>query len=230
MTTTDKSNRSLIWDWPLRAFHWLLTVCFLGSWITAEAGIEWAQTHLFLGYCTLGLIIFRLVWGVLGPKYSRFTQFVRGCGETWRSLSELPMRSANPHVGHSPIGGWASLLLIGLIGVQATSGLFITDDIFNAGPYNSVVTGDWADRLGWLHHTNFDVLLIAIAAHLVVISWYRLGKNHNLVLPMITGSKPVHSALGIPSSRSGLAFAIALLVGLFVYLLVQLAPEPEYFF
>lgn len=230
MTTIDRNNRSLVWDWPLRAFHWLLTLCFLGSWITAEAGLEWAQTHQIIGFVTLGLIIFRIIWGAVGPRYSRFSQFICGFRDVWKSLSELPKRSATQHTGHSPIGGWASLLLIGLIGIQATSGLFITDDIFNAGPYNSVVNGDWADRLGWLHHTNFDVLLIAIVAHLVVMSWYRLGKNHNLVLPMITGSKPVHSALGIPSSRSGLALVIALLVGLFVFLLVQLAPEPEYFF
>ncbi len=230
MTTTDRSNKSLIWDWPLRAFHWLLTLCFLGSWITAEAGLEWAQTHQFLGYVTLGLIFFRIIWGFVGPRYSRFTQFIRGFGEAWSSLSELPMRSNYTYTGHSPIGGWASLLLIGLVGIQATSGLFISDDIFNAGPYNSIVSRDWAARLGWLHHTNFDVLLVAIGAHLTAIFWYRLGKNQNLVMPMITGLKAAHSEAGISSSKIGLALVIALSVALLVTLLVQLAPEPEYFF
>ncbi len=230
MTIIDRNNRSLIWDWPLRAFHWLLTFCFLGSWITAEAGLEWAQTHQIIGFVTLGLIIFRIIWGAVGPRYSRFSQFVRGFREVWKSLSEFPKRSSAPYTGHSPIGGWASLLLIGLIGVQATSGLFISDDIFNAGPYNSIVSRELSDRLGWLHHTNFDLLLVAIGAHLVAISWYRLGKNQNLVLPMITGFKAAHSEPSISSSKIGLALGVALSVGLLVYSLVQLAPEPEYFF
>ena len=230
MTTIGKSNKTLIWDWPLRAFHWLLVLSLAGSWITAEAGLEWAQTHRLLGYFTLGLILFRIIWGALGPRHSRFTESITGPTSLWKSLSELLERSPSSYPGHSPIGGWASLALIALVGIQATSGLFISDDIFNSGPYNSVVGKDLASTLGWLHHTNFDILLIAVSAHVLVMAWYRLRKNQDLVLPMITGFKSMSSEHEIPGQKSLLAFFITLTVGILVFLMVELAPEPEYFF
>ena len=144
MTTIDKNSKTLIWDWPVRAFHWLLLFCFLGSWITAESGIEWATTHQWFGYTTLGLILFRACWGLIGPRFSRFFNLSAGPGQSGRALQELKQDHAT-HLGHSAIGGWATLALITLVTVQATSGLFISDDIFNSGPYNSIVTQEQAD-------------------------------------------------------------------------------------
>ena len=230
MTPIDKNSKTLIWDWPVRAFHWLLLFCFLGSWITAESGIEWATTHQWFGYTTLGLILFRACWGLIGPRFSRFSQFIRGPKAVWTSITELKQRSPATHLGHSAIGGWATLALITLVTVQATSGLFISDDIFNSGPYNSIVTQEQADTLGWLHHTNFNVLLTFIGLHLVAIFWYRLGKNHDLIWPMISGCKPGLHKQGIESSLSIRALCTAIGVALLITALVEFAPEPEYFF
>ena len=230
MTTIDKNSKALIWDWPVRAFHWLLLVCFLGSWITAESGIEWATTHQWFGYTTLGLIVFRVCWGLIGPKFSRFSQFIRGPKAVWTSVSELGQRSPATHLGHSAVGGWATLALITLMTVQATSGLFISDDIFNSGPYNSIVTQEQADTLSWLHHTNFNVLLSFIGLHLFAILWYRLGKNHDLIWPMISGYKPALDEEGVESSLSIRALWTAIGVALLITALLEFAPEPEYFF
>ena len=122
------------------------------------------------------------------------------------------------------------LALITLVTVQATIGLFISDDIFNSGPYNSTVTQEQADTLGWLHHTNFNVLLTFIGLHLVAIFWYRLGKNQDLIWPMISGCKPGLHKQGIESSLSIRALCTAIGVALLITALVQIAPEPEYFF
>tara|TARA_Y100000766_G_scaffold150680_1_gene129479 strand:- start:802 stop:1170 length:369 start_codon:yes stop_codon:yes gene_type:complete len=122
------------------------------------------------------------------------------------------------------------LALIALLAVQATSGLFISDDIFNSGPYNSIVTQEQANTLGWLHHTNFNVLLTFIGLHVVAILWYRLGKNHDLIWPMITGYKPALDERGVESSFSIRALCTAIGVALLITVLVEFAPEPEYLF
>ena len=122
------------------------------------------------------------------------------------------------------------MALITLVAVQATSGLFISDDIFNSGPYNSIVTQEQADTLGWVHHTNFNVLLTFIGLHLVAILWYRLGKKHDLIGPMITGYKPALDEEGVESSSSIRALWTAIGVALLITALLEFAPEPEYFF
>ena len=115
------------------------------------------------------------------------------------------------------------MALITLVTVQATSGLFISDDIFNSGPYNSIVTQEQADTLGWLHHTNFNVLLTFIGLHLVAILWYRLGKNHDLIWPMISGYKPALDEEGVESSLSIRALWTAIGVALLITALLELS-------
>ena len=66
----------LIWDLPLRLWHWALVVCLAGSWVTAEAGFDWTTTHFYFGYSALALVLFRLAWGVLGTFHSRYTSFL----------------------------------------------------------------------------------------------------------------------------------------------------------
>jgi hypothetical protein len=127
---------------------------------------------------------------------------------------------------------------------QAVSGLFVSDDIFYAGPYNSAVSNSLADYLGWLHHTNFNILLAAVALHLVTITWYLLGKRENLIKPMLTGKKNIapqvaqnqaqteahpKERLDVHSNLLWRGFFIATFVLVMILLLVNLAPEPEYF-
>ena len=237
MRTTDKNSqepdqtpRALIWDLPLRLFHWALASAFVVSWITAEAGIEWADVHLYSGYTVLALLTFRIFWGFVGTRYARFQQFLTGPGAFVRGLKALSQRSAPTEPGHSAVGGWASAVLITLMLGQAASGLFITDDILFSGPYNSAVSSSIADFLASFHHLNFNVLTAAVVAHLAVLLWYRLRKRHNLVLPMLSGYSNVDPVLGITSSRLGRALICVALTAILMGLLINLAPEPEYFF
>ncbi len=242
-----EATGTLVWDLPLRLFHWALALSLVGSWITAEAGFDWTETHFLFGYTALGLISFRLVWGLLGTPNSRFNNFLTGPKAIIRALGQLKEKAPPgeiSHIGHGPLGGWASVVLLALVMTQAVSGLFISDDIFYAGPYNSAVSNSLADYLGWLHHTNFNILLAAVALHLVTITWYLLGKKENLIKPMLTGKKNINPSLAkhktqpetqpttqpaVPSNPLWRGFFIAIFVLVMVVLLVNLAPEPEYF-
>ena len=219
-----------VWDFPTRLFHWLLALSFCGSWFTAEAGIEWFDYHFYFGYLTLGLILFRLCWGFLGSPYARFRQFLVGPVEFVRALSALPQRKASHEPGHSATGGWAAMVLLCLCLIQAGSGLFITDDIFYYGPYNSVVSSDTAGTLAYIHHTNFTILQVFIALHILTILWYQWGKKENLLLPMISGNKALTSPPESVVTQWGRAIVLAAISTVAITLMVELAPEPVFAF
>ena len=240
-------TETLVWDLPLRLFHWALALSLVGSWVTAEAGFDWTETHFLFGYTALGLISFRLLWGLLGTAHARFSNFLTGPKAVINALGQLKQKTPPgevSHVGHGPVGGWASVVLLALVLTQAVSGLFISDDIFYAGPYNSAVSSSLADYLGWLHHTNFNILSATIALHLITITWYLLGKKENRIGPMLTGNKNISPSLAHRKTQSKTqpmtqpavysdplwrGFLIASFVLVMIVLLVNLAPEPEYF-
>ena len=223
------SQTSLVWDWPLRVVHWLLFLSLAGSWITAEAGYDYTKWHFRLGYLALGLVLFRILWGLAGTHHARFASFLT---VPWRALGYLPAllrRDSVPPVGHSPAGGWASLILLTLVATQAGTGLFISDDIFWAGPYNGAVSSDLAGTLAGVHHLNFNFLQGMVVLHVVVIGWYRWGRGVNLVTPMVTGRKDLPAALagqGIESSLSLRALLLAAVSAAAIYVLLAMAPPP----
>lgn len=219
----------LIWDLPLRLVHWSIALCFVGSWITAEAGFDWTETHFTLGYCTLGLVLFRLLWGIVGPKHARFSSFLKGPRRVWRHIQHLGQAGGPEAPGHNALGGWAAVLLLSALTVQAGTGLFLTDDIFYAGPYNPLVSSETASWLAGVHHWSFRVLQGLVAMHLLAIAWYQFRLKQNLVVPMLSGKKSnarVLAADAIQSSALWRALFVALVAGLSIWLLLYLAPEP----
>ena len=226
------AGKYLIWDLPLRLFHWLLLICLAGSWITAEAGFDWTETHFLFGYCSLGLILFRIIWGFVGPTHARFSATILNPKNFQAIINEARSLSSNKpstHVGHGLVGYCSAILMLILVATQATSGLFISDDILYAGPYNGVVSSATAGQLAQIHHINFTVLQVVVAIHVVAVFWYLLRKKQNLINPMISGQKRLadqYAKYAIPSSKIGLAILLALLAGLSIWLLVWLAPPP----
>lgn len=216
----------LVWDWPTRLFHWLLATCFVGSWVTAEAGFDWTEVHFLFGYTTLGLVVFRIVWGFVGPAHARFSRFLKSPSVVIDYGRSLFARGTAPSVGHNPLGGWMVVVLLVVVAVQASTGLFLSDDIFYAGPLNPLVSGALADRLAGIHHLNFNVLQGFVALHVVAIGFYGLWKRQNLVTPMLTGRKQVCESNEIASSQTGKALILALVVAGGVWALVAFAPPP----
>jgi len=222
-------EKRLVWDLPLRLFHWLLVLSLTGSYVTAELGFEWTNVHFYLGYFTLGLVAFRIIWGFVGPRHARFSSFLRGPGRVIGSLRALFSRESQPTVGHNPVGGLMVVVMLLMVGAQAVSGLFVTDDIAWSGPYNAAVSSEIAGKMAWFHHLNFDILIWVIALHVLAIAYYRVFKRQNLVTPMITGRKPAQHVIAqeaISSSELLKALIVAAICAGGVYWLVTSAPPP----
>ncbi|MEI6893095.1 MAG: cytochrome b/b6 domain-containing protein [Colwellia sp.] len=226
------TEKHLIWDLPLRIFHWSFAFTILGCWYTAENKEDHIELHLQLGFIALGLIIFRVIWGFIGPKHARFSQFIPSVSTLYAYIKKSDKHKTTP--GHNPLGALMVILMILLISVQATSGLFINDDIFSSGPYYGSISNSLEKIMSFLHHNTFDFMIAAIILHVSAISFYWCVKKDNLVLPMITGSKTsdqVKSTDAIPHSKLILAVILAALCVGFVYWLVIInAPIIEEFY
>lgn len=181
----------LVWDLPTRLFHWSLVALVAFMWYSGEEGGNLMDYHLLGGYAIGSLVLFRLLWGVLGSESARFAGFVRGPHAVLRHLRAMRAGHAEFTPGHNALGGWAVLALLLLLALQVGTGLFANDDILTEGPLARLAGKDWSDTLTGLHKDVFDVLLLLIALHVAAIGFYRLRTGENLLTPMITGRKPL---------------------------------------
>src|SRR5512133_3001088 len=115
-------QRTLIWDLPTRLFHWSLALSFAGAWLTSE-GDQWRAIHVFLGYLMLGLVGFRVLWGLACSHFSRFASFWFGPTEAFDYLKQVAGGRAARHIGHNPTGSLAIYLLLALALVIGVTGI-----------------------------------------------------------------------------------------------------------
>lgn len=203
-----------VWDLPVRLFHWLLVALIATSWITAEIGGNAMQIHQWSGMSILTLVLFRLLWGLLGSSHARFSSFVRGPRAAIGYAAQLLRGRAPFYPGHNPLGGWMVLALLASLLVQAGTGLFANDDVMIEGPLAKHVSKETSDRLTGIHHVNFVVLMTLVALHVAAALFYLFAKRDNLIVPMITGRKRLTEATQFPAPRSGpLWLAAVLLAG-----------------
>jgi cytochrome b len=213
----------LVWDWPVRIFHWTLVVCVAGSWATHYAGVEWFPWHQWFGYTTLVLVSFRIVWGFAGPRHARFASFLRG---PVAIRDYLRNRNEVVTAGHNPIGALSVLAFLAALLFQAVSGLFANDEIANAGPFFGWVSQETSNRLAGWHAFNSNVLIALMALHVAAVAWYDLALRAGLVRAMFTGRKPLAAAGdGIDSSRAVRAIVIVLGLAVALALAIRAAPE-----
>ncbi len=228
-SAVDERGRRLVWDLPLRAFHWLFAASILASWATATAGINWMQWHIWLGYWMIGLLSFRILWGFVGPRHARFTSFLGGPRAMWRYAKGLTGWGDPVHtVGHNPLGGVMVIIMLLLVAFQVSTGLFATDDIAYNGPYNPAVSSATAHYLTHLHHLNFNLIWAAIALHVGAIAYYAFIKKLNLVPAMLTGWKPaeaVPEGEAIKSSELLKALIVMAVCAGIVYAVLHEAPH-----
>ncbi len=185
-----ENDRRLVWDLPLRLFHWLFASSIIACWGTAKLGFSYMQWHMWLGYWVMGLLIFRLIWGFAGTRYARFSEFLQGPSKVFAYGRSLVRNAISVHsVGHNPLGGLMVLLMLALVGLQVYTGLFASDDIAWSGPYNGMVSSTTAQRLTELHHFVFNLIWVAIGMHIAAILYYTFVKKERLVSAMVTGWK-----------------------------------------
>jgi cytochrome b len=185
----------LVWDLPIRLFHWLLTLLFLFQLVTGIIGGALMKWHLYSGYAVLTLLVFRILWGFAGSTHARFASFVRGPRATLAFARRLFSREAVPQLGHNPLGGWMVMALIAAFTLQAVTGLFAFDGVSVWGPLASLVSPETSNRLSEVHDWNVNLLMLLVMLHVAASLFHLLAKGENLITPMITGIKRVPAAL-----------------------------------
>jgi cytochrome b len=155
-----------------------------GAIVTGQLGGGWIEWHGRIGIFIVGLLAFRLIWGVAGSTYARFAQFM-----PTPSRIRAYLRGAWKGEGHNPLGALSVFALLGLLAVQAATGLVANDDIAFFGPLYDLAGREWSNRLTGLHHLLANVLMILAGLHVAAIGFYAVARKRNLVKPMITGWK-----------------------------------------
>ncbi len=181
----------IVWDLPLRIFHWSLVILFVVAIVTAKLGGNALEWHSRAGLAILALLIFRILWGFAGTAHARFVNFVRGP----KTILAYVQGRAGNSVGHNPLGALSVIAMLISLLFQAISGLFANDDILTEGPLYALVDKDTSDYLTSLHTANQYVLYGLLALHLGAIVYYHLRKKERLVQAMITGRKQIAHAL-----------------------------------
>jgi cytochrome b len=205
-------RRVRVWDLPTRLFHWVLAGCVIASVISAKIGGNAMEWHFRLGYVVLALLAFRVLWGVVGGRWSRFTSFVYSPAALLRYLRGQGRAGEHFDVGHSPTGALSVLTLLGILALQVGTGLFADDEISNAGPLIKFVSGATSSLATTWHKAFGQWLIITLVLlHIAAIVFYFFKKRQNLVSSMISGDKPLPD--DVPASADdavsrGLALAL----------------------
>ena len=213
-TPPASPNGVLVWDLPLRLFHWALVVCVIGAIISAKQ--DMMSLHERFGLTVMGLCFFRLIWGFIGSETARFHHFLRGPRAVLLVIADIFRRKSSSGAGHSALGGWASLALILLPTCLAITGSFSSDDILFDGPLAHLAY-ERIQETTRLHHRLGNILFALIGLHLLAMLVYGFWLRHNLVPTMIHGrsqyaDKPVQL---VSSARRavGLVLMIILVAG-----------------
>lgn len=184
------------WDLPTRLFKWSLVALVASSWLTRWYGDVTLTWHKRTGYAILILVVFRLLWGLVGSSTAKFNAWISWPWDAIRYGVDLVRGRSRPYLGHNPLGAWMILALLGLVGSQAVAGLFTADS-------NGIFGGPFANYdpfsdptplqrlLSRYHHRAFDLLLVFVAVHVGVNLFYQFVKRDPIVAAMITGCKPV---------------------------------------
>ena len=217
------ARRFLLWDLPLRVFHWSLVAAVTTAIVTGELGGAWMPWHGRAGLAIVGLLVFRIVWGVVGSATSRFAHFAPSPSSVIAYL-----RGRWRGVGHNPLGALSVFALLGLLSLQAATGLFGNDDIAFAGPLNHLVDDGTGSRATGWHRLLADGLFVLLALHLLAVAFHVAVKRHRLIRPMITGLQDVEAGTSLPRVARGLGrFGLLAAVSLAAVAVLALAGAGE---
>ena len=191
-------TRILVWDLPVRVFHWLLAISFAGAFLTAESE-RYRDIHVALGYTVLGLLAFRLLWALVGSRYARLASFAFGPRAVLAYLRSLLTFRPQHFVGHNPAGSWVIYLLVALGLVAGATGYATYNDI----------GGEWLEEL---HEGAANFMLAVVFVHIAGVVVSSLMHRENLVKAMVTGYKSGRPQEGIRSARWVTGVALAAIV------------------
>lgn len=216
MTTMSASpaetrSRTLVWDAPVRVFHWLAVASFAIAWISSESE-RWQLVHVTAGYTLAGLVAFRVLWGLVGTRHARFTDFVRGPRAVGAYLRSLLSGHPEHHAGHNPAGAVAIVGLLALALLTTLTGWLNYEEL----------AGDWAEEL---HEGLATAMLALVVVHVLGVVAGSLLHHENLVGAMVHGRKAVPPQEGIRSAWRWLAAIMLVAVLGFWWNQWQTAPQ-----
>ncbi len=223
-----------VWDLPVRIFHWSLVFLFIAAYITNSLGSDYFIYHLWSGYALIVLVSFRIVWGLVGSYHARFNRFVKNPIATVRYALSVFKKTDKHYLGHNPLGGVMVVILLMAILIQAVTGLFANDEIFNLGPLYAYISDELSLQLTSLHRQLFYWILGAIALHILAVVLHVVLKRDNIIKAMFTGKKNVlpreenlqaDDKTSFSSSKTWLAIVIIVVLGALLAAVILTAPE-----
>ena len=205
MNSTETENTTVkVWDWPVRVFHWTLAASVLGAFVTGE-NEDFERLHQTLGWVAAGSIAFRVVWGLIGTRYARFREFVRGPAQVWAYVKSVRSGQAQHFVGHNPVGAIAVIVLMVLVSLSVYTGWLLTAD-------------DVAEWLEEAHEIAANTLITVVLVHVIGVLWGSRTHGENLLKAMLTGRKTAPSEAGIHRNWGVLGLAMLMAVVWFVFI------------
>jgi cytochrome b len=198
--------RRLVTDAPTRMFHWLFAMSFLGAYLTAE-GERWRMLHVTLGYTMAGLLVFRLLYGLFGPRQS-------GLGLLWRKLAGAPawlasLKGARTLSGINWRQGQNLLMALAVIALMAMVVPLTLSGYATFNDRGDFLGGDW---LGEVHEFFGEAMLVVVLAHVGLIAGLSLLRRKNQALPMLTGRVPGNGPDLVKKNRVWLAALLLIAV------------------
>lgn len=189
----------MVWDLPIRVFHWLFVISIIGAFVSGERGAT--QAHEYFGLAAFGLIVFRLIWGVIGHETARLSRLFTPPHRLLTYIYDVVTRRPDaPVQGHNPLGGLAVIALLTVMGTMAVTGLWTGDDILYDAPLTAAGLAPHLAQPMAVWHERVHVLVPLLAIlHVAAIAAHRLWLGEKLVSRMIHGGQDSHSDIKKPS-------------------------------
>jgi cytochrome b len=223
------STRLRVWDLPTRLFHWSLLLLVIGLIVSGHNGGDWMDWHARMGYGVLTLLLFRVIWGVVGGYHSRFAHFVPSVKTLCVAVATAWRGPHRVSLGHNPIGSLSVVAMLLVLLLQVGSGLISDDEIAFSGPLSAQVSAHWVSLATWYHkEIGKRVLIALVVLHVIAIAYYRRRHGEALVSAMVLGDKvlPPDLAFEPVASRDGwrervIALCVLVMCAGLVFALVQ---------
>lgn len=199
------SGTVVAWDGPTRVFKWALVALVFMGWLSNAIGGATPNWHKWNGYAVLILIVFRLLWGVVGGASARFSLFVRGPGAAIAYARGLISGAGARYLGHNPLGAWMVVALLIVIALQGVTGLYSADEdrLIISGPLAKTVSDAAVSFASRWHHKFFDLLQVLIAVHVGAALFYQYVKKDRLITAMTRGVKPREPYIDLQETSGG---------------------------
>ena len=217
------TNHSRVWDIYTRLFHWLLVSGIAYQYYSAEISDTSIDNHALVGYGLLGLIIWRVLWGIVGPEPVRFSAFVPRPSALIQYVQSTPKPI---FATHNPLGACAVILFLVVVALQAISGLFMTDDILFTGVLYGWLDDGVNNSIQWFHHNSFNGLVALITIHIIAVIVHAKTSEPYIIQAMFHGKKPQHNYAVHYTLKLHLTCALCIVSSAIkVYLLINYVPD-----